>query len=67
MSKIKNYKELNKKLDKIRESIVPCPFHASMRVTVEGCFESEDYMFLQPHEAQRLGKFLVDFYGTEEE
>ena len=64
MKTITNYKELEQLHKDINGHILKCPFSTVMRVEHDGCFISDESMALQPKEALRLGKFLVEFYGS---
>jgi len=67
MSTINKYAELKKKLDKLEKTVRQPPFENELFIDRDGNFGSNTELWLAPEEAFRLGEFLVDFFGPEEE
>lgn len=65
MKKIHNYRQLEKKLEKIEEALPRCLGFIGFNVDRNGCLEIENDQYLQPEEAIRLGKALLEFYQPE--
>lgn len=66
MKLIKSYKELQEHLNSLKVDVPP--FSAHFEVSISGCFNiHEGDIDLQPDEALRLGKWLVKFYGGEDD
>ncbi len=73
MKTIKNYKDLKKHINKVKQKILKAPFcgpnpeNPHMGIDEFGHFfiDHEGYDYFAPEEALRLGKWLVEFYGDE--
>ena len=64
MKKIKKYSEVQDKLEELQEAMVKPPFPSEITVDVYCNFYGNE-LILHADEALKLGRWLVDFYGTD--
>lgn len=66
-SKPMTYVKFRKKISKMVKELAQPPYHRHFRIDFAGCFEVLEETHLQPEEAYRLGRWLVEFYEGAED
>lgn len=61
------YKDYEKKLAKLHRKLPTPPYPGHFTLGSQAEFEIRDATVLIPQEALRLGKWLVEFYGEDQE